>query len=121
MIPLSNVAGKLDTTQEDILKKLDELPSFQINPKNVHGGVLVNTENIDDYGMSMCDFFSAKLRTVSSVGNSLIDFMCSKLPPLRNCIIRNSGLISLNEIPLYKKPSRLIHVQFPIQSYIAIL
>ena len=46
----------------------------------------------------------------------------SKVPPLRNCIIRNAGLISLNKIPLYKKLPRLIHtVRFLIQLYIAIL
>ena len=44
----------------------------------------------------------------------------SKVPPLRNCIRRNSGLISLNKIPLYKKLSKLIHVQFLLQWYIVI-
>ena len=44
----------------------------------------------------------------------------SKVPPLRNCIIRNSGLILLNKIPLYKKLPRLIHVQYLIPWYIAI-
>ena len=48
----------------------------------------------------------------------LID--CSKVRPLRNFVIRNSGLISLNKIPLCKKQSRLIHVQFLVQC-IAIL
>ena len=36
-------------TQDEILKKLDE-PSAGNNTKNVHGGVVVNTD-IDDYGM----------------------------------------------------------------------
>ena len=45
----------------------------------------------------------------------------SKVPPFRNYVIRNSGLISLNKIPLYKELSRLIHVQFLVQWYIAIL
>ena len=45
----------------------------------------------------------------------------NKVSPLRNCIIRNSGLISLNKIPLYKKLSRLILVQFLIKWYIAML
>ena len=45
----------------------------------------------------------------------------SKVPPLRACIIRNSGLILKNKIPLCKKLSRLIHAQFLIQWYIAIL
>ena len=44
------LAGMQDVTQSDILKKLDELP-MQSNAKSVHGGVLVNTEEIDDYGM----------------------------------------------------------------------
>ena len=44
----------------------------------------------------------------------------SKVPPLRNCIIRNSGLILVNKIPLYKKQSRMIHVQFLLQWYILI-
>ena len=35
----------------------------------------------------------------------------SKVPPLRNCIIRNSGLILVNKIPVYKKLSRLIHIE----------
>ena len=39
---------------------------------------------------------------------------------LRNCIIRNSGMISLNKIPLNKRLSRLIHVQFLVQGYFAI-
>ena len=39
----------------------------------------------------------------------------SKVSSLRHCIIRNSGLISLNRIPLYMKLSRLIHVQFLLQ------
>ena len=43
-----------------------------------------------------------------------------KVPPLRNCIIRNSGLILVNKIPVYKKLSRLIHVQFLLQWYIVI-
>ena len=47
-------------------------------------------------------------------------FGYSKVPPLRNCIIRNSGLISLNKIHLYKKLYRLIHVQFLLQWYIVI-
>ena len=45
---------------------------------------------------------------------------CSKVLPLRNCVIRNSGLISLNRISLYKKLSRLIHVMFLLQWYIVI-
>ena len=45
------LAGMQDVTQSDILKKLDELP-LQSNAKSVHGGVLVNTEEIDDYGMT---------------------------------------------------------------------
>ena len=44
----------------------------------------------------------------------------SKVPPLRNCIIRNSGLILVNKIPVFKKLSRLIHVQFLLQWYIVI-
>ena len=44
----------------------------------------------------------------------------SKVPPLRNYIRRNSGLILLNKIPVYKKLSRLIHVQFLLQWYIVI-
>ena len=44
----------------------------------------------------------------------------SKVPPLRNCIIRNSGLILVNKIPVYKKLSRLIHVQFLLEWYIVI-
>ena len=44
----------------------------------------------------------------------------SKVPPLRNCNIRNSGLILVNKIPVYKKLSRLIHVQFLLQRYIVI-
>lgn len=39
-----------DVTQDDILKKLDEAP-LQSSTKSVHGGVLVNTEDIDDYGL----------------------------------------------------------------------
>ena len=41
-----------DVTQDDILKKLDESP-LQSNAKSVHGGVLVNTEDFDDYGMTL--------------------------------------------------------------------
>ena len=33
----------------------------------------------------------------------MISAQYSKVPPLRNWVIRNSGLISLNNIPLYKK------------------
>ena len=44
----------------------------------------------------------------------------SKVPPLRNFIIRNSGMISLNRIPLYKKLSRRIHGQFLLQRCIVI-
>ena len=44
----------------------------------------------------------------------------SKVPPLINCIIKNSGLILVNKIPIYKKLSRLIHVQFLLQWYIVI-
>ena len=47
-------------------------------------------------------------------------FRYSKVPPLRNRIIRNSGLILANKIPVYKKLSRLIHVQFLLQWYIVI-
>ena len=43
-----------------------------------------------------------------------------KVPPLRNCIIRNSGLTLVNKIPVYKELSRLIHVQFLLQWYIVI-
>ena len=54
----------------------------------------------------------------------LLPFPCvsrySKVPPLRNCIIRNSGLILVNKIPVYKKLYRLIHVQFLLQWYIVI-
>ena len=49
-----------------------------------------------------------------------IDKKYSKVPPLRNCIIRNSDLILVNKIPVYKKLSRLIHVQFLLQWYIVI-
>ena len=45
----------------------------------------------------------------------------STVPPLRNCIIRYSGLISLNRVPPHKKLSRLIHVQFLLQWYVVIL
>ena len=45
----------------------------------------------------------------------------SKVPSLRNCFIGNSGLIVLNKMPLYKKLFRLIHAQFIIQWYEAIL
>ena len=48
------------------------------------------------------------------------DLNYSKVPPLRDCIIRNSGLILVNKIPVYKKLSRLIHVQFLLQWYIVI-
>ena len=34
--------------------------------------------------------------------------------------LRNSGLILLNKIPIYKKLSRLIHAQFLLQWYIVI-
>ena len=44
----------------------------------------------------------------------------SKIQPLRNCVIRNSGPISLNKIPFYKKLSRMIHVQFLLQWYLVI-
>ena len=47
------LAGMQDVTQSDILKKLDEPPLLS-NTKSVHGGVLVNTEDIDDYGMTSC-------------------------------------------------------------------
>ena len=50
----------------------------------------------------------------------LYDSRYSKVPPLRNCIIRNSSLVLLNKIPVYKKLSRLIHVQFLLQWYIVI-
>ena len=36
----------------------------------------------------------------------------SKVPPLRNCAIRNLGLILLNKTPQYKKLGKLIHIQF---------
>ena len=45
----------------------------------------------------------------------------SKVPPLRNCVIINSGLILLNEIPPYKKLSRLIQPQFLLERYIVTL
>ena len=45
----------------------------------------------------------------------------NKVLPLRNCVIRNSGLILLNKTPLYKKLSRLIYTQFLLRRYIAIL
>ena len=41
----------------------------------------------------------------------------SKVPPLRNCVIRNSGLILLNETPQYKDLCRLIHIQFLLTRY----
>ena len=44
-----NLAGIQDSSQDDILKKLDEIP-LQMNAKSVHGGVLVSTDDIDDYG-----------------------------------------------------------------------
>ena len=50
----------------------------------------------------------------------LDDVWYSKVPPLRNCIIRHSGLILVKKIPVYKKLSRLIHVQFLLQRYIVI-
>ena len=50
----------------------------------------------------------------------LRNFWYSKVLPLRNSIVRNSGLISLNRIPLCKKQSRLIHVQVLLQWYIVI-
>ena len=56
------LAGMQDVTQSDILKKLDELP-MQSNAKSVHGGVLVNTEEIDDYGMP---FDLSSLHKISS-------------------------------------------------------
>ena len=49
-----------------------------------------------------------------------INLKYSKVPPLRNCIIRYSGLTLVNKIPVYKKLSRLIHVQFLLQWYIVI-
>ena len=52
--------------------------------------------------------------------NPMYVWMYSKVPPLRNCIIRNSGLILVNKIPVYKRLSRLIHVQFLLQWYIVI-
>ena len=45
----------------------------------------------------------------------------SKVPSLRNCVIRILGLILLNKIPLCKKLFRLIHAQFLLQWYIVIL
>ena len=45
----------------------------------------------------------------------------SKVPPLRNCVIRNSGLIFLNKIPPYKKLSTLIQPQFLLERYIVTL
>ena len=39
-----------DVTQSDILKKLDE-PPLPLNTKSILGGLLVNTEESDDYGM----------------------------------------------------------------------
>ena len=51
----------------------------------------------------------------------LTEPLYSTVPPLRNCIIRNSGLISLNKIPLYKKLSRLIQIQFLLKWYIVTL
>ena len=45
----------------------------------------------------------------------------SKVPPLGNVTIRTSGLISLNEVHLYKKLSTLIHVQFLLQWYTVML
>jgi len=41
-------AGMQDVTQSDILKKLDE-PPLPLNTKSILGGLLVNTEESDDY------------------------------------------------------------------------
>ena len=42
----------------------------------------------------------------------------SKVPPLRNCVIRISGLILLDKVPVNKKLARLIFAQFLLQCYI---
>ena len=60
------------------------------SPDNDHGEYLVRS----NHGVRVCYYD------------------CSKVPPLRNCIIRNSGLILLNKTPLSKKPSRSVHTQF---------
>ena len=46
-----------DVTQSDILKKLDE-PPLPLNTKSILGGLLVNTEETDDYGMMDLSFRS---------------------------------------------------------------
>ena len=45
----------------------------------------------------------------------------SEVPPLRNCVIGNSGLIVLNKIPSCKKLPRLIQPQFLLERYIEAL
>lgn len=54
------VAGMQEVTQDDILKKLDETP-LPSSIKSVHGGVLVSTEDIDDYGKTNLHFCSIQL------------------------------------------------------------
>ena len=45
----------------------------------------------------------------------------SKAPPLRNCVVRNSGLILLDKVLLYKKIAWLIYAQFHFQWYTVVL
>ena len=55
--------------------------------------------------------------TVANMGSNTY----SKVSPLRNCVMRNSGLMLLNKIPSYKKISRLIQPQFLSERYIVTL
>ena len=53
--------------------------------------------------------FQHTFQTLKNISITITTYY-SKVPPLRNCIIRNSGLILLDKVPLYKKLSRLLHV-----------
>ena len=57
---LSFSAGMQDVTQSDILKKLDE-PPLPLNTKSILGGLLVNTEESDDYGMMVLSYRSVHM------------------------------------------------------------
>ena len=73
-------------------------------------------------GSNFQEIAIAETKSIVGAANLMHIFIAySKVPPLRNYVIRNSCLISLNKIPLYKELSRLIRVQFLVQWYIAIL
>ena len=95
---------------------------YCLNVRLVHDFI----QRADFYASMMCLRYSVNLPLknhcypTSQYGNHKATVQCSKVPPLRNCLIRNSGLSLLDKVLLYKKLAKLIYAQFLFHWYIAI-